>query len=188
MRKKWISVLMIPLLLLAGCGEREAKLEERFAAFRDGMLEASEITVRAELTADYGETTEEYLLDVACDGRQTEVTVVEPALIAGVTARARWGETELEYGGVLLGTGPLDADGLTPVSAMPAILDAMAGGYAELLWWDGGYLAARLYVGEDSRCTVWLDADTLVPAAAEIASEGRRVVSCTLRDWSIAAG
>lgn len=188
MRKYWISVLMIPLLLLAGCGEREARLEEGFSSFRDGLIAATEITVRAEMTADFGETVESYVLDAAYDGRETVVTVVTPTLIAGVTARSRWGETEIEYGDVLIGTGALDSEGLSPVSALPSIFSAMAGGHVELLWWDSDLIAARLYTGEDSRCTVWLDPDTLTPLAAEISSEGRRVISCELKDWNIVFG
>ena len=188
MRKTIFSVLMIPLLILAGCGEREAKLESSFSEFRERVASASVVTVRAELTADYGETTERYVLDASYDGKQTDMVVVEPALVAGVRATARWGETAVEYGGVILGAGALDGDGLTPVSAMPAVFAAMAGGFTELLWWDGDIIAARMYVGEDSRCTVWLEADTVTPVHAEIASGGKTVISCELSNWSAAGG
>ena len=67
----------------------------------------------------------------------------------------------MEYDGVMLGAGPLDGEGLTPVSAVPAILNAMAGGYMELIWREEDMIAARLYAGEESRCTVWLDGETL---------------------------
>ena len=100
---------------------------------------------------------------------------------------ARWGETELSYGGVVIGAGPLNEDGLTPVSAVPVILQAMAGGHVELLWRDGDDLAARLYAGENSRCTVWLDGD-LTPTHAEIASNGRTVISCGISEWTVTGG
>ena len=176
---------MIPLLLLAGCGEREAGLEKSFAAFRESVAGAEHVTVRGTLTADYGDSAENYVLDASYDGKQTTVEIVEPALVAGVKATARWGETEIEYGNVLLGAGPLDEDGLTPVAAMPAIFAAMAGGYEELLWRDGELIAARMYAGESSRCTVWLEPDTLTPVHAEIASGGRTVISCDLSGWQI---
>lgn len=179
------AVLMIPLLLLAGCGEREARLEKSFEVFRESVAAAGLVTVRGTLTADFGETEERYVLDASYDGKQTTVEIVEPALIAGVKASARWGETSIEYGGVLLGTGALDEEGLSPVAAMPAIFAAMAGGYAELLWWDGDLIAARIYAGENARCTVWLEAESLVPVHAEIASGGRTVVSCDLTGWQI---
>ena len=189
MRKRGIlSVLMIPLLLLAGCGERQAGLERSFDRFRESVADAQEITLRASLTADYGQSVEHYVVTASWDGHETELTVEEPALIGGVRVTARWGEAKLSYGDVLLGMGELDADGDTPVSAVPVILDAMAGGHVELLWWDGDYIAARIYTGESSRCTVWLDPDSLVPFHAEIASEGRTVISCELSDWTLTAG
>ena len=48
---------------------------------------------------------------------------------------------------------------------------------------DGDYLAARLYVGESSVLTVWLDRDAVTPLAAEIASDGRTVVTMHITDW-----
>ena len=186
MRKRCFgAVLMIPLLLLAGCGEREARLEKCFDAFRESVGAASFITVRAALTADYGESAERYVIDASYDGKQTTAEIIEPALIAGVKATARWGETTIEYGGVLLGTGALDEEGLSPAAAMPAIFEAMAGGYTELLWWDGDRIAARMYAGENAICTIWLTAESLTPVHAEIASGGRTVVSCDLTDWQI---
>lgn len=189
MRKmRLAAVLMIPLLLLPGCGEREARLENGFSAFRESLLAARRVTARAELTADYGGAVEEYVLDVDWDGQETALTVSMPEQIAGVRARAKWGETTLEYGDVILGAGALDEDGLTPVSAVPAVLEAMAGGYVELLWWDGDYIAARLYVTDASRCTVWLEETTLTPVSAEIAAEGRRVITCSFTDWAVTPG
>lgn len=185
MRKGLTSVLMIPLLLLAGCGEREARMEHSFTAFRDALIDTAGVTAHASLTADTGGAVADYELEIAYDGQETAVTVTEPALIAGVTAKAKWGESTIAYDGVMLGAGALDENGLTPVSAVPAMLEAMAGGYKELLWWDGELVAARLYVSETSRCTVWLDPDTSVPQYAEISSDGKRVISCTFTDWEL---
>lgn len=185
MRKGLISVLTISLLLLGGCGERKAQMEEDFAAFRRTVAEAEHIGAQAELTADYGETAQDYTLSLSGDGNRVEVEIIEPELLAGVKATAERGEAALSYDGVMLGAGALDEEGLTPVSALPVILDAMADGYVELLWTEGGYLTARLYAGEDSVCTLWLNAETLVPSAAEIASDGCTVIVCRFTDWAI---
>lgn len=183
MRKGLVSVLMIPLLLLVGCGEREAEPEDAFASFREEMQAAGRIGTTADLTADFGGTVSEYTLSVESDGEETTVTVTAPELIAGVTATVRAGETSLAYDGVMLGAGPLDDEGTTPVSALPVILRAMAEGYAELYWNDGSYAAARFYVGETTACTVWLAPETRTPVAAEIASDGRTVITCRFTDW-----
>ena len=187
-RTHFLAVLMIPLLLLAGCGAQEAATKRTFASFREELIHAQSVTACAALTADSGESIAGYVLEVAYDGAETSLTITEPALLAGVTARVKWGESTLVYEDVMLGAGPLDKDGLTPVSAIPAILEAMAGGYEELIWRDGDYVAARLYVSETSRCTVWIDPETYVPVTAEISSDGQRVISCTFTNWALTPG
>lgn len=185
MRKEIVSVLMIPLLLLVGCGEREAGPEDVFASFRDEILAAERLETEVRLTADFGGTVSEYTLSASSDGEETTVTVTEPALIAGVTAKARADDASLSYDGVMLGVGALDGEGTTPVSAAPVILRTMIGGYAELYWNDGSYAAARFYVGETTACTVWLDPGTRSPVAAEISSDGHTVITCRFTDWKI---
>ena len=185
MRKTIVSALMMTLLLLPGCGEREARLEKSFDELRGAVTAAGSISFQAELTADWGESVAEYTLDVGYDGQQTTQTIRTPELLAGVSATALRGETAVDYDGVILGAGPLDKEGLSPMSAVPVILDALASAYVELLWWDGDAIAARLYVGEQSVATVWLDGQSLALTAAEIASEGRTVISCRITDWQI---
>lgn len=185
MRKMLISALMIPLLLLAGCGEREPDPEAVFTDFRERLNAAESAGAALTLTADYGGTAEEYGLRAEYDADGTTVTVTAPDILAGVTATAAAGETSLSYDGVILGAGPVDDEGTTPVSAVPAIFRAMAEGYAELYWRDGSCAAARLYAGESSSCTIWLEPDTLTPIAAEIAADGRTVIACRFTEWEI---
>ncbi len=186
MRKAVISALMMTLLLLPGCGEREARLEMGFDKLRQTVTAAEQITAKVELTADYGQTVSEYTLALVYDGQRTEVEVLAPELIAGVRAAAQRGETTVAYEDTVLGAGPLDREGLTPMSALPVMMDAMASAYVELLWWESGDIAARLYVGEDSVMTLWIDGDTLAPVAAEIADQGRTVISCAFSEWAAA--
>lgn len=185
MRKLFISVLMMTLLLLPGCGEREARLERGFAAFREAVTATESLSASVRLTASAGEAVSEYRLELVYDGRTVTVTIAEPELLAGITAVARQGETEIAYESVRLGAGALDESGLTPVSALPAVLDAVQSGYLELLWWEEPYICARLHVSEASVLTLWLEKDTLVPATAEIASGGRTVVRCVFEEWAM---
>jgi hypothetical protein len=185
MKKRLALLLMIPLLLLPGCGEREETMQDSFDAFREAVTLAQHISTQAALTADYGDTVQSYTLAVDYDGQETVMEVIEPALLAGVKARAQWGQSSIEYDNVLLAAGELDEEGLTPVSAVPAMLQAMASGYVELLWWEEPYIAVRLYVGEASACTLWLEPETLTPVHGEIVADGRRVLSCEFTDWEI---
>ena len=188
MRKYIISVPMICLLLLNACGARQGKNEAVFEDFRRGLLDAAEVKTQAALDVTAGSTDAGYVLDVTWDGSETVMEIRKPALIAGVRAIARWGEGTVAYEGVMLGAGPIDGAGHTPVSAVPAILDAMAGGYTELLWREGDYLAARLYVEGNVRCTVWLEPESLIPAAAELSEDGTVLMTCTFSGWQVTAG
>ena len=148
-------------------------MEKAFDSLRSAVTAAQSITFQVAVAADYGGTAAEYGLAVSYDGQQTEIEILSPELLAGVKATALRGQTSVGYEGVILGAGPLDKEGTTPVSAVPVLLDALASAYVELLWRDGDYAAARLYAGESSVLTVWLDEDTLTPQAAEIAAGGR---------------
>ncbi len=185
MRKAIVSALMMTLLLLPGCGEREERLQEGFDALRKAVTAAQSIRFQAEMTADDGENVAQYTLDVSYDGQQTTVEILAPALIAGVKATALRGESTISYDGVILGAGPVDNEGLTAMSAMPVMLDAIASAYVELLWWEEGSIAARLYVGERSVLTLWLDRDTCLPVAGEFAADGRTSVTCRFTGWEM---
>lgn len=185
MRKFRVSVLMMTLLLLAGCGEREARLERAFSEFRDAMTATEELTAEAKLTVTVGETVSEYRLSMTYDGRETAITVLEPEIIGGVTAVAERGQTEIVYGSVRLGAGPLDESGLTPMSVLPAFIHAVQSGYLELLWWEEPYICARLHVSDTSVLTLWLEEGAIVPVVAELASEGRTVARCEFTEWTM---
>ena len=185
MRKFLVSVLMITLLLLPGCGEREKRLESGFETFRETLTVAESLTAKVELTVSSGATAANYTMAVAYDGRRTEMTLLAPEILAGITAAAELGQTSIAWENVRLGAGPLDADGLTPVSAVPAMLEAMQSGYVELLWWEEEYIAARLHIGETSVLTLWLEEKTLTPVSAEISSGGLAVLCCDITAWEI---
>ena len=185
MRKAIVSALMMTLLLLGSCGEREARLEEDFQRLRDAVTAARSMRFQAELTADEGGSVSDYTLAADYDGQTVTVEVLAPEILAGIRATARRGEAALEYQGVILGAGPLDGEGLTPMSALPVMIDAMASAYVELLWQEDGYTAARLYAGEKSVLTLWLDGDTGLPVAGEYATGGRTVLTCRFSGWEI---
>lgn len=181
MRKGFVSALMMTLLLLTGCARREAKLENEFAAFRTQVQSAQNIQAQAQLSCDSGEVVSQYGLSLSYDGSRVRVTVTEPELIAGVSAVVENGEGRLEYEGVMLGVGELA--GLTPVSALPEMLSAMAYGYKELLWREDDYLTARLWLDDERVMTLWLAEG--VPVCAEIAAGGRTLMTCRFDGWSM---
>ena len=67
-------------------------------------------------------------LNYAREG-ETTLTITAPENIAGVTARILEGETALEYDGMRVETGPLDDSGMSPVDAVPVLMDYVQEGF-----------------------------------------------------------
>ncbi len=137
--RKIISCVLIMTLLLTGCGKRDTDNPENLAALiRAEYLALSGWSAVAKLSADYGEQVFDFTVDASWqrDG-DTVIVVTEPDLIAGITARIREGETYLEYDGAGLSLGLLDVSGLTPVSALPALMECITTGYMARCSWRG---------------------------------------------------
>ena len=178
-KRTLLFVLMIPLLFFTACIGDESG--ERFDAFRAATAAAA-VSATAEVCADYGETVYDFTLRCTGGGDEYMVEVLSPERLAGIRAHLAQGGSRLEYEDIILDTGDLTSDGLTPVSALPTILRAIAEGHVERLWEADGYLAAEIYLGDADTLTLWLDGDNC-PAAAEIVSGGTMVLSCRFTHW-----
>ena len=192
MRKVFfLFALTIPLLLLTGCfgGGEGQKMLDLALTIRGEYLAMTQCAARAELTADYGQRIYTYTLDVAGNGEELTLTVAEPDLIAGITARVKQGESFLVYDDLVLETGPLTDEGLSPMSAIPAMLEQLRGGY--LMAWDMEDGALRITCGDPEgtpdRGTVydlWLDAESHALLRGEVSSNGRRCIQCTFSSFT----
>ena len=133
MRMKRLCAPMMTLcLLLAACGGGSGGRgdEELALDIRAEYLGMAACAATAEITADYGQRVYEFTLDLQyTKGGETVLTVTAPEDIAGVTARLKDGAATLEYDGASLETGELDGQGLSPVSALPALLNAVQTGF-----------------------------------------------------------
>ena len=180
------------MLLLSGCGPARVSAGEELAlVIRGEYLEQAPWTARAALTADYGRRVYEYELEAAWDGTQTVLTLTAPETVAGVTARLEAGESLLEYDGTVLETGPLNGEGLTPLSAIPALVEAARSGYITgvLLDEEGGTLRVDCgdpegEPGEGTETALWFDADSHALVRGEISLDGFRVILCEFTQFT----
>ena len=88
--RKLMSCVLMMTLLLSGCkagGGGEENPENLAALIRGEYLNLTAWTATVSVTADYGQRVYDFVLDVSWekDG-ETVLTVVEPELIAGITA------------------------------------------------------------------------------------------------------
>lgn len=191
MRKCLICVLMTTLLL-AGCGKAGvSEAEELALTIRGEYLAMDGCAARAAITADYGQRVYHYELAVAVSGEETVLTLSAPETVAGLSARLDREESLLEFDGVSVETGPLDGNGLTPVSAVPALLEAAKSGYitACALEEDGTVLRVDCgnpagSPGTGTETALWFDAATHALTRGEISSDGFRVILCEFSDFT----
>jgi len=190
--KKIIPILAL-CVLLSGCGDKGFAVEEvqsQYERITTAEMEA-EVTLCGERESML------FLLNCRyCAAGKTEVSLLEPEELAGITATVEGEDFTVSYGGMILPAGSLES--VCPANVLPCLLQVIGHGYVT------GYgretiddveclsisLDSVTAEGETYSCRAWLDSDTLIPRYAEIADEnGNKVLSvrmcsfsCTLAD------
>lgn len=196
MRAKSLCVPMMTLcLLLTACGggTGAGNTDELALDIRAEYIAMTGCSATLTLTADYGRRVYDYTLALVYQREgDTTITVQAPEEVAGVTARISKDSAALEYDGVSLETGPLDATGLSPVSAVPAILKCAQEGFiAETAVEPVGeaeclkvtYRDPDAQPGTGVETSLWFHTDTHALAQGEILSDGAQIIRCTITDF-----
>lgn len=194
--RRILSCVLMMLLLLTGCGRsREEDPEALAARIRAEYLSLAGWSSEVKLSVDYGEQVFDFTVDANWkrDG-DTVLTVTEPALVAGITARIRDGETLLEYDGAGLSLGMLDLNGLTPVSAVPALMEHLTSGYLARCNWSGEGENRELVLlcrdpgaapQEGTEAEIYLDAATHALKRAEVSVNGALRLTAQFADFTM---
>lgn len=182
MKRLYLPLLLCLALMLSGCGKNTAA--ERFGEFTEELAVKEQISFTAQLRCEYEDRSVDFELKYQEDGEGLSVTVVSPELVRGITARAKSGETSLEYDGLILDTGPLDAFGLSPMTALPTLISALRDGYVDSVWEEKGEYAALLVPSDNMNVQINLDKYTMRPVYAELVSDGRVSVFIHITDWA----
>lgn len=185
MRRRMLAALMTALLLLplAACGGDAAR-----RAFEDlrASMDGAEAELRAVVTAWGGDGTRtEYTLSCVSGEAGSEVETLAPELISGVRAKLDAEGASLEYEGLILDAGEV-AEGLSPVTALPKLCEAIRTAYVELAWTEGGETVLSLVPEDETGLTLRLDADG-APVWAEFTSRGsgRTLMTCSIEEFSL---
>lgn len=184
-----LTTLLLPLVGCFGGGEGQKALDAALT-IRGEYLAFTDFSTQVQLRTDYGQRVYEYTLDVMADETETVLTIAVPELVAGTTARIRAGETFLEYDGVCVETGPLNEAGLTPISAVPALLEAVRSAYINACCFeDSGLLrcdcgSPDLPPGTGTEYVLWFHPDTHDLVRGEISNDGFRCIECTFSPFT----
>jgi len=164
------------MLLLTACGggeERDpaAELQQQYAAVGAATLEA-------DVTCHYDDEVREYTLLCAYTPESSTVTVLAPANLAGISATVEEGTLTLSYEDISLDAGSYSAAAVSPVAALPKLMEAAAAGYAteqseeELGERKCLRLSCDLSDDTGTLYTTWFDQETLLPMRSEISVDG----------------
>jgi len=188
MKKLTALALMISLMLLQGCSSQnlwETKLEEK----RLELSEAETVTFTADAVANLGTKEFSCKMDCLADDSGVTVQVIEPEIIAGVTAHIS-NDCTISYEGVQLYVGDLTASGITPVTAISTVVRAILGGFTQEIWkeqyGETELVVMLFYEDEDTDVKIWFQAENLAPVHAEIICGSAVVFSCDVTDYCIA--
>lgn len=196
MRIRTVCAQMMTLcLLLSACARSGGKGAEELAlAIRAEYIGMNACAGQMEVTADYGERAYEYTMDFTYekDG-ELVLTVVEPENIKGITARVSENSTALEFDGTRLETGPLSDEGLSPIDALPALLDYVREGCIAETGMEtvNGAETVRICCrdpenepGKGTEGTMWFESGTHDLMKGEISVDGFVVVRCVFITFS----
>ena len=179
-----LAVLLTICLLLTGCGSAENALSSAIE-FRTELVQAGGCSFEAQVTADFGDTLQEFTLDCDADEKgNTAFTVKKPETLEGITGCAAEDGGKITYDGMAMDFGLL-ADGRVTPAAAPAILASC---------WAKEYIASAGMEEECCRVTYEkgfekkLIVDTWfqnqVPIYGEVCYNGTEILKIEIADFS----
>lgn len=173
--------ILLLLLTLCACGGVRNNAEELALDIRTSLLEAADLDLTADVTADYGERVYDFTIRFTGNADKGAMEILAPEEIAGLKARIDLSGATLEYDGAELDTGALTADGLSPAEAIPVLISQWQSGFISGCGFEKLDEAETLSVTTDVSETVtsktWFDVKTRLPLRSEISDGGRMAVT-----------
>ena len=190
MRKALLFAPMLMLLLTACGGEEKdpaAELQAQYANLAGAVMEA-------DVSCHYADEDRAYTLLCDYAPERSTVTVLSPANLAGISATVENGTLTLSYEDISLDAGGYSAAAISPVAALPKLMQAAASGYVtEKSEETVGErpclrLACDLPDDEGTVYTTWFDQETLLPLRSEISAEGTVVFEVAWTRFEVTGG
>ena len=175
MRKAMIFALTL-MFLLTACGGGEennvvTQLQQQYAAVGSATMEA-------EIVCHYDDEVRKYTLLCAYSPEKSTVTVLSPENLAGISAQVENGTLTLSYDDISLDAGTYSAAAVSPVVALPKLMEAAAWGYpaeqSEEMLGERTCIRLGCDLSDEpgTLYTTWFDAQSLLPLRSEIAVDG----------------
>ena len=152
------------------------------ALFPKALAEQETLQFTAEVRSEYDDKSFSFTLAYQKDAEGQTIRVLEPERIAGIQAHLAPESSTLEFQGLILDTGPLDPYGLSPMNALPTLVDALCGGHLDTPG-RGGILPYRLILDDQLSVSVWFEPESMTPTHAELQSGEKVCIFCDITNW-----
>lgn len=153
--KRGFLFFIVICFLLCGCSRDAAA--ESFHEYSERLRSADCIRISANIRAEYETTRSDFKLDCITHGNEHEICVTEPECISGVTALLHGREAELQYNSIIIAAPLLDKNGLSPVTALPVLEDALRDGFLEAGCTENGLYFWQIIIDDDTTAQVYYD-------------------------------
>ena len=194
--RKLMSCVLMMTLLLSGCkaGGGEESPENLAAQIRGEYLNLAGWTAVMDVTVDYGERVFDFSLEASWQKEgDTVLTITAPEIVSGITARIVDGEGYLEYDGASLSTGPLTGEGMSPLEAVPFLMEQVTKGYMAQCSFEGEAENRILKVqcrdpegteGVGTECILYFDPATHDLLGMEVSYDGFTVLTARMTNFT----
>lgn len=201
-KKLRLLFVIICLFITVGCSNQEESahsiVTEKALMARTSYLSFQEGSAQCTVLADYGDRVYAFTFMASFamteEGLETTLSLLEPEELKGITVTQRGLDSRLEWDSVLLETGDLNQNGLSPVTAFPTLIKAVqkAEIYAissqEQYTSEGTKQVLELLTKEsgelgNTETTLWLDSETMALLGGEIFVNGARVITCQVTQF-----
>lgn len=185
-RIRHLTLLVLCLWLLGGCGGRSHGEKTAFLRLRAKWLEQDAFSLRSEVRADYGERVYDFVLRYEGSGEGGVLTVEQPAELEGVEAEIGEKGVTLRYDGAVLDTGAILGN-LSPLEAFPLLIRCWQRGCVTDCWRENcegeACLTAQFDLTEAGAAEIRLCRSCFrvsdgMPLSAEFLADGHTVLSC----------
>lgn len=183
--RRALAIITVCVLCLSGCKEEKTLLAEAIE-FRADLVQSGGCRFTAELTADYGETVQEFTLSCQTDAQGTTLlTVLEPQTLAGISATVTDEGGKIQYDGLGMEFGLLANDNVIPAAAPCMVVSCWTKEYiASAGQEDARYRVSYQKNFDEKMLTVDTYFEKGIPICAEVCYNNSRVLKMMISDFS----
>ena len=181
---KRILGFLVIMAIATGCSSENREMDKA-VAFRERLLSAEGCSFSAAVTADYGDSLQEFSMD--CQGDQTGklgFEITKPQSIAYIRGEITASGGNILFENQALYLPLLTDDLLTPASAPWIFLKTLRSGYITSAGSEGQLLHLSIddsYEDDALNLDIWIDGDR--PVRADILHEGKRFLSLEIENF-----